>query len=186
MTSCCRDSSLRRSCGPPAHAKVRSVDTSKAKKMPGVEPSIQGADLKAGSVNPLPRGWLHADIKIGEHMPMATDKVRFVGNAVAVVIADHAARARAADAVDVDYEVLPGVADATAALAAGAPRCTTTHRERRVQMGVRRRSRHGRAIRQGQDDREAAAGEPAADCNAIEPARAMRATAVRPMSSPCT
>ncbi|MEP7347496.1 MAG: molybdopterin cofactor-binding domain-containing protein, partial [Gemmatimonadaceae bacterium] len=100
----------------------RSVDTTRAKGMPGVRKVYTGPDLKAAGVNPMPVGWLLPDIKIGEHMPMATGKVTFVGNAVAIVIADSPARARdAADAIDVDYEVLDGVSDATEALAPGAP-----------------------------------------------------------------
>lgn len=107
---------------PHAHAVLKKVDVKRARAMPGVRAVYTGADLKAGGVNPMPVGWLHADIKIGEHTPLATDKVRYVGNAVAIVIADSPARARdAAEAVDVDYEVLSGVADATAALATGAP-----------------------------------------------------------------
>ena len=107
---------------PHSHARIRSVDTTRAKEMPGVRKVYTGADLKAAGVNPIPPGWLHTGIAIGEHMPLATDKVRFVGNAVAIVLADSPARARdAADAVDVDYDVLDGVADATRALAAGAP-----------------------------------------------------------------
>ncbi|MFN8571542.1 MAG: molybdopterin cofactor-binding domain-containing protein [Gemmatimonadaceae bacterium] len=107
---------------PHAHAKVKSVDSKRARGMPGVRAVYTGADLKAGGVNPMPVGWLLPDIKIGEHPAMAVDTVRFVGNAVAVAIADSPARARdAADAIEVDYEVLPGVADATAALAPGAP-----------------------------------------------------------------
>ena len=107
---------------PHSHARIRGVDTARAKAMPGVRMVYTGPDLKAAGVNPLPVGWLLPDLKIGEHMPLATDKVRYVGNAVAIVIADSPARARdAADAVDVDYEVLDGISNAVAALAADAP-----------------------------------------------------------------
>jgi carbon-monoxide dehydrogenase large subunit len=107
---------------PHAHARIRSVDTKRAQGMPGVRKVYTGPDLKAAGVNPMPVGWLLPDIKIGEVMPLATGKVRYVGNPVAIVIADSPARARdAADAVGVDYDVLDGVSDATEALAAGAP-----------------------------------------------------------------
>ena len=107
---------------PHAHARIRTVDTKRAKGRPGVRKVYIGSDLTSAGVNPLPVAWLLPELKIGEHMPLATDKVRYVGNAVAVVIADSPARARdAADAVDVDYEVLDGISDAREALAAGAP-----------------------------------------------------------------
>ncbi len=107
---------------PHAHALIRSVNTTAAKGMPGVRAIYTGPDMKAAGVNPLPVGWLLPGLKIGEHMPLATDKVRYVGNAVAVVIADSPARARdAADTVEVDYEVLGGVSRGTDALAPDAP-----------------------------------------------------------------
>lgn len=107
---------------PHAHARIKNVDVAGARKSPGVRAVYTGADLKNAGVNAMPVGWLLPGIVIGEHMPLATDKVRYVGNAVAIVIADSPARARdAADAVNVEYEVLDGVSDATAALAAGAP-----------------------------------------------------------------
>src|SRR5512134_356960 len=70
---------------PHAHARIRRLDASRAKGMPGVRAVYTGADLKAGGVNPMPVGWLLPDIKIGEHMPLAVDKVHYVGNAVAIV-----------------------------------------------------------------------------------------------------
>jgi aerobic carbon-monoxide dehydrogenase large subunit len=107
---------------PHAHARIRSIDASAAIAMPGVHRVYTGADLKASGVNPIPVGWLLPDIKVGEHLVLAVDKVRHVGDGVAMVIADSAAIARdAAEVVMVDYEELPAVADATEALGAGAP-----------------------------------------------------------------
>ena len=107
---------------PHAHARVRSVNATRARGLAGVRSVYTGADLKAAGVNPIPVAWLLPGLNIGEYMPLATDTVRYVGNPVAIVIADSPARARdAADAIDVDYDVLDGIADATAALAAGAP-----------------------------------------------------------------
>ena len=107
---------------PYAHARIRSIDAAAARGMPGVHAVYTGADLKAGGVNPIPPGWLHAGIQIGDRHAMAVDTARFYGEPVAVVIADTPAQARdAADAVAVDYEELPGVADAVAAAKPGAP-----------------------------------------------------------------
>jgi carbon-monoxide dehydrogenase large subunit len=107
---------------PFAHAKITRIDTAAARAMPGVTAIFTGADLKGNGCNPMPVGWLLPDIKIGERWPLAVDKVRLVGDAVAVVIADSAARARdAADAVQVAYAELPAVASAVDALKPGAP-----------------------------------------------------------------
>lgn len=107
---------------PYACARVRGIDASAALAMPGVHAMYTGADLKAAGVNPIPPGWLHAGIQIGDRYPMAVDTARFVGEAVAVVLADTAALARdAADAVVVDWDEQPAVADGVAALRAGAP-----------------------------------------------------------------
>ncbi|MCC6317440.1 MAG: molybdopterin-dependent oxidoreductase [Gemmatimonadaceae bacterium] len=107
---------------PYAHARITRIDAAAARAMPGVHAVFTGADLKAGGVNPLPVGWLHEGIQIAEHHAMAVGVARFAGEAVAVVIADSAVLARdAADAVQVDYEELPAVAAAVAALASGAP-----------------------------------------------------------------
>ncbi|MBC7898322.1 MAG: molybdopterin-dependent oxidoreductase [Cytophagaceae bacterium] len=107
---------------PYAHARITKIDSAAALAMPGVHAVFTGADLKAGGVNSLPVGWLHEGIQIADHSAMAIDVARHYGEAVAVVIADSAAIARdAADAVQVDYDELPAVADAVAAIAAGAP-----------------------------------------------------------------
>jgi carbon-monoxide dehydrogenase large subunit len=67
-------------------------------------------------------GWLLPDIKVPAHHPLAADKARFMGEAVAVVIAETPYLARdAAELVEVDWEILPAVADASKAVQAGAP-----------------------------------------------------------------
>jgi carbon-monoxide dehydrogenase large subunit len=107
---------------PHAHARLRRVDVSRAKQVPGVVAAFTGKDLADGGVNPLPCGWLLPDIKIPEYRAIATNKVHFVGHAVAVVIGETAYAARdGADAVSVDYEVLPAVTDGEKAVAKGAP-----------------------------------------------------------------
>ena len=108
---------------PFAHAKVSRVDVSAARGMPGVVAAFSGADF-AAEQGSLPCAWpVTEDIIIPPHPPMAVDEVRYVGEAVAVVVArDRYAAADAVAAVDVDYEPLPPVVDMRAALAEGAPK----------------------------------------------------------------
>ena len=100
-----------------AHARVRAVDTSRALAAPGVAAVLTAADLALGGFHGMAK--VHADFA----MPaLATDTVRYVGDRVAVVLAESAAEARdAASLVEVDYEPLPAVVDPEAALADGAP-----------------------------------------------------------------
>ena len=106
---------------PHAHALIRGIDAKAALGMPGVHAVLTGEDLKNSGVNAMPVGWLLPDIKIGEKYALAVGTVRFVGEAVAVVVADTPALARdAADTVDVDYEVLPAAVEAVDALKPGA------------------------------------------------------------------
>jgi carbon-monoxide dehydrogenase large subunit len=107
---------------PHAHARLRRVDVSKAKQVPGVVAAFTGKDLADGGVGPLPCGWLLPDLKIPEYRGVATGTAHFVGQAVAVVIGETPYAARdGADAVSVDYEVLPSVTDGEKAVAPGAP-----------------------------------------------------------------
>jgi carbon-monoxide dehydrogenase large subunit len=88
----------------------------------GVVAAYSGKDLAQGGVNPLPCGWLLPDLKIPEYRGVATDKVNFVGHAVAVVVGETPYAARdGADQVAVDYEVLPAVTDGEKAVRTGAP-----------------------------------------------------------------
>jgi carbon-monoxide dehydrogenase large subunit len=107
---------------PFAHARITSVDLSAARSMPGVVAAYSGADF--GEQASLPCGWpVTEDIVIPHHPPMATEEVRYVGEAVAVVVArDRYAAADAAMAVDVSYEPLPPVLDMRAALEEGSPK----------------------------------------------------------------
>jgi carbon-monoxide dehydrogenase large subunit len=106
---------------PFAHARITSVDVSAAKSMPGVIAAFSAADF--GEQGSLPCGWpVTEDIVMPPHPPMATDEVRYVGEAVAVVIArDRYEAADAIAAVDVNYEPLPPVLDMRAALEEGSP-----------------------------------------------------------------
>jgi aerobic carbon-monoxide dehydrogenase large subunit len=108
---------------PFAHARITSVDVSAAKSMPGVIAAFSGADF-ADEQASLPCAWpVTPDIVIPPHPPMATDEVRYVGEAVAVVVArDRYTAADAIAAVDVNYEPLPPVLDMRAALQEGSPK----------------------------------------------------------------
>jgi carbon-monoxide dehydrogenase large subunit len=102
---------------PYAHARIKSVDARSAREMPGVRAIFIGADLTAAGVNGIPVGWVIPGMKLPTHMPLAVDRVRHVGEAVAVVIADSAYAARdAAELIAVDYDPLPAVAETASAL----------------------------------------------------------------------
>ena len=75
---------------PFAHAKVGAIDTTAERAHPGVVAVFTGRDLADAGVNPLPVGWLLPNLKIGPRKALVTDTVRYVGEAVAVVIADSA------------------------------------------------------------------------------------------------
>src|ERR1700748_409667 len=112
---------------PHAHAKVKSIDTSEAMQMPGVIAVLNGQQLVDDKVGNLICGWAITSkdgtpMKMGAWPAMAPETVRFVGQAVAVVIAETKNQARdAADAVVVNYEELPAAADVKAAIKSGAP-----------------------------------------------------------------
>ncbi|HEY7340183.1 MAG TPA: molybdopterin cofactor-binding domain-containing protein [Ktedonobacterales bacterium] len=108
---------------PYAHARITSLDVSKAKQLPGVHAVLTGKDL-AGKVNPIPTAWLipASDLKTPPYPALATDHVRYTGDAVAAVVAETPAIARdARDLIDVNYEPLPVVTETEKALAGGAP-----------------------------------------------------------------
>jgi aerobic carbon-monoxide dehydrogenase large subunit len=102
---------------PHAHATIKSVDTKAAATMPGVLAILTGADLAGDKIGNLICGWMihskdGSPMKMAPHPALAHGKVCYVGDPVAVVIADTLAQARdAAEKVKVDYGVLPSVAD---------------------------------------------------------------------------
>jgi aerobic carbon-monoxide dehydrogenase large subunit len=112
---------------PHPHAKVKAIDASEALKKPGVVAVLTGQQLVDDKVGNLICGWMihskdGSPMKMGAWPAMAPDTVRFVGQAVAVVIGETRNQARdGADAVGVTYEELPAVADIRAAIAPGAP-----------------------------------------------------------------
>jgi carbon-monoxide dehydrogenase large subunit len=105
---------------PFAHARITSVDVSAARNEPGVIAVYSGADF-AGEQGSLPCAWpVTPDIIIPDHPPMATDEVRYVGEAVACVVArDRYAAADALNAIEVDYDPLPPVLDMRTAIEEG-------------------------------------------------------------------
>src|SRR5688572_16278519 len=110
---------------PHAHARIRSLDTEPARAMPGVVAVLTGDDLAADKIGGLICGWMihskdGSPMKAGPHPALAQGKVRYVGDHVAVVIAETAAAASdAAEAIVVDYEELPAVVGAAEAQGAG-------------------------------------------------------------------
>src|SRR5690349_20032115 len=105
-----------------AHARIVNIDASRAMAHSGVRAVFNGKDLDEGGVNGIPEGWLLPGLQTTDFRAIAVDHVRHAGEAVAVVVAESAAIARdAAELVHVDYEELPVVVDAVAALRPGPP-----------------------------------------------------------------
>jgi len=112
---------------PHAHARIKSIDVSAARAMPGVVDVLTGQQIVDDKIGNLICGWMihskdGSPMKMGAWPAMAPEIVRFVGQAVAVVIAETRNQARdAAEAVSVAYEELPAAPDIRAAIASGAP-----------------------------------------------------------------
>ncbi len=121
---------------PHAHATMAAIDTSRAAAAPGIVAVLTAADYLADGHRPM----LHAPasqsppditlvntdgstIAVPHQMPLAHDRVRFVGEAVALVIAETLAAAKdAAELIAIDYRALPAVCAASTATAPEAPR----------------------------------------------------------------
>ena len=120
--------------------RIRAIDTDAAKAVPGVLAVLTGADFLADGLKPIPhKPWsphpaeTTLSNKSGEppfeapHFPLPADKARFVGEAVAMVVAETVYAAKdGAERVEIDYEVLPAVVETAAAARQDAP-----HRARR-------------------------------------------------------
>ena len=120
---------------PHPHARIAAIDTARARAMPGVLAVLTGADCAADRLGPIPHEPVPStkyDLKltapgggkvfIGPHALLPSDKARHVGEAVAMVVAESEAQALdAAEEVAVEWQELPFVLDAAAALAPGAP-----------------------------------------------------------------
>lgn len=110
---------------PYPHARIVSVDTANAASMPGVVKVASGRELADAGVRPIPTLPALPDGSkplTAERRVLAVDEVRFVGEAVALVVAETLQQARdAAEAVWVEYEELPHVTDVEEATTPGAP-----------------------------------------------------------------
>jgi aerobic carbon-monoxide dehydrogenase large subunit len=112
---------------PHAHARIKGIDTTAAAALPGVLAVVTGADLVAEKIGNLVCGWMihskdGSPMKMAPCPPLAVGKVCYVGEPLAVVIAETMIEARdAAEKVSVDYEVLRAVVDPTKAQDPGAP-----------------------------------------------------------------
>lgn len=105
---------------PYAHAVIKKINTKKAKALPGVIGVFTGEDTAA--LGNLPSGWNVPDIKVPVQKVLQTDKVRHVGDRVAIVIAESPSIAEdALDLIEVDYEPLPAVTDARKTTEPSAP-----------------------------------------------------------------
>jgi aerobic carbon-monoxide dehydrogenase large subunit len=113
---------------PYAHAAIKKIDANDALASPGVLAVLTGADVAADGLGGIPCGWLvknkdGSNMVEPPHPALAQGKARHVGDAVAMVIANSKAEAKAAaKLVEVDYDVLPGVGLLADAVLAGAPR----------------------------------------------------------------
>ena len=117
---------------PHAHATIKAIDTAEASAIPGVLGVLTAVDLRAAGVNvipslndelPLPPSrtdW--GEVADGSQFPLAEDRVRYVGEPVAFIVAETLATAHdAAELIDVDYDPLPAVSNLDDALDADAP-----------------------------------------------------------------
>ena len=112
---------------PHAHARINSINVDAAKAAPGVLGVFTGADVAADNINGLPCGWLITStngepMKEPPHPILAQGKVRYVGDHVAMVVAQTLQQARdAAELVEVDYDMLPAVVNVADAAAGAVP-----------------------------------------------------------------
>src|SRR5215470_5943785 len=111
---------------PHAHARIKSIDAKAARALPGVLAVLTGAELAADKIGNLICGWMihskdGSPMKMAPHPAIAHGKACYVGDPVAVVVAETSAQAEdAAEKIAVDYEVLPAVADPAKAQHKGA------------------------------------------------------------------
>lgn len=112
---------------PHAHARIRSIDVEAARRAPGVLAVLTATEATADGLKPF-RPYAETNTQTGEPFAfapqplLAYDKVRFVGEPVALVVAETKAQALdAAELIEVDYEALPAITTAEAARASDAP-----------------------------------------------------------------
>ena len=145
---------------PLAHARIRSIDASKAWDIPGVRLVLTGEMMAARNLAWMPT------LSYDTQAVLATDKVRFQGQEVACVIADDPYIAKdACEAIVVDYEPLPVIVNPHAGdgrgRAAHPRRQGEPARQRRVRLGGRRQGRHRPGLRRGRPRLQARPALPA-------------------------
>src|SRR3954465_9877877 len=102
---------------PHAYARIRGMDKASAEAMPGVLAVLTGEDVKADGLGNLVCGWLvkskdGSPLKMGPHPLLAQGKARYVGDRVAVVVAETYLQARdAAEALEIQYGTLPAASE---------------------------------------------------------------------------
>ncbi|QPC87495.1 molybdopterin-dependent oxidoreductase [Mesorhizobium sp. NBSH29] len=112
---------------PHAHAEIVSIDVKAAQAMPGVIGVLTGRELKTDGIGNIICGWMiHSKdgtpMKMGAWSPLAVDRVRYVGDAVVIVVAETKGLARdAAEAVAIEYKELKAITSAVESLKDGAP-----------------------------------------------------------------
>jgi carbon-monoxide dehydrogenase large subunit len=106
---------------PHAHAAIQRVDLTRTRAAGGVRLALSGDEL-VGKIGPIVPNWVLPGTKVPFRHVIATDRVRFVGECVALVVAETLAQAYdALELVEVDYDPLPAVTDEAASIAGGAP-----------------------------------------------------------------
>ena len=128
---------------PHAHARIKRIDTAKAKAAPGVLAVLTGADAVADKLGGLTAALMPEDVGAPKghrtFQPLlVADRVRFAGDRVAYVVAETAAQARdAAELVEVEYETLPTVVDLDDAAKPGAPKVWEEYADGNVAFRLR-------------------------------------------------
>jgi carbon-monoxide dehydrogenase large subunit len=118
---------------PHAHAEIAGIELAAARRAPGVLGVYNAADLQAAGIGPIPSFTRTPPYRVenadgselpdASQYPLASDRVRYVGEPVALIVAETLAQARdAAELVEVDFRLLPAVVEADAAVAEDAPR----------------------------------------------------------------
>jgi carbon-monoxide dehydrogenase large subunit len=106
---------------PHAHARIKNVDTAAARRHPGVVAVVTGAELR-DQIGTLPTTADNPTLRIAKHYVLAVDKVCYVGEGVAAVVAEDRYGARdALDLIQVEYEALPAITDPEKALTPESP-----------------------------------------------------------------
>ncbi len=106
---------------PHAHARILRLDVSRARALEGVLDIVTGPDIR-GKLGKIPSAVALPDLRVPDHYLLAIDRVRYVGEPVAAVVAENAYIARdALDLIEADYEPLPVVTDPEKALEPGSP-----------------------------------------------------------------